>query len=632
MKLSIFTDETGLDITEAIPLIKSWGLKYVDLRGRLFQRPLDKLTDEQMESIKKMLDENGMEVACIQSSLAKVNLPEKDRWEEEMHKLDRLIRASEIFNCKLIRSFFFWQVPKGHEQSGIGDLAIRPDVQSEVMEAFLPLAEKARKAGIIFAFENCGCTKEECFKMLELLNVPGWGFAWDPKNSWMHDQAERKKDLNAYMKKLASHTNCVHVKSIGSIWFPDGFERVPYEEIFKVLTDAGFDGPVSLEVHNNNPDISQAEACQQVLDVVRKAWPAAAAGAQTECSSLNAETVVRSYADNPVRFGVVGLGMGHNRACEMVKTPGIKLVQVCDLLEERRKRTAEACHVPATADYDELLKNPEIEAVMILNETGRHCELAERALLAGKNVLLTKPMDMNVEACKKLIALAKEKNLLLGLDHCRRLRPSVQSLKAAKEAGFFGRPLSLSVTLKIKRTMEYFQANGGWRGTRKLDGGVLSNQTIHHLDEILFLFGLPEEVRCDAWTQTHDIEMEDLGLAVWKYADGLVVNICATTNYPQASWYYQMEMHGTEGAYIHREAGPLSEPESLYFKDNAWQSRAPFPKECEWLNSMDSFASAMRLGTPLLTTAEEGLNAVRMIHAMYESAYDRQGAWVKVRE
>ena len=632
MKLSIFTDETGLDITEAIPLIKSWGLKYVDLRGRLFQRPLDKLTDEQMESIKKMLDENGMEVACIQSSLAKVNLPEKDRWEEEMHKLDRLIRASEIFNCKLIRSFFFWQVPKGHEQSGIGDLAIRPDVQSEVMEAFLPLAEKARKAGIIFAFENCGCTKEECFKMLELLNVPGWGFAWDPKNSWMHDQAERKRDLNAYLRKIAARTNCVHVKSIGSVWFPDGFERVPYEEVFKVLEEHGFDGPVSLETHNNNPDISDAEACRQVLEVVRKAWPAAAAGAQQECSALSAETLKRPYADDPVRFGVVGLGMGHNRAGEIVKTSGLRLVQVCDLREERRKRSSEAYGVPAAADFDEMLNNPEIEAVMILNETGRHCELADRALNAGKHVLLTKPMDMDVEACRRTIALAGEKKLLLGMDHCRRLRPSVQSLKAACEAGYFGRPLGLSVTLKIKRTQEYFDADGKWRGKRKLDGGVLSNQTIHHLDEILYCFGMPEAVRCDSWTQNHDIEMEDLGLAVWKYADGLVVNICATTSYPQNGWYYQMELHGTGGAYIHREGGPLDAPQSLYFRNGAWSAAAPYPRECRWLNSMDGFASALRCGTPLLTTAEEGLNAVKIISAMYESSCDKGGAWVRVEQ
>lgn len=628
MKLSVFTDETGLDLEKAIPLIRKWGLNYVDLRSRIFQRPIEKLTDEQLADVKKLLDANGLKAACIQSSLGKVHLPDKERLKEENEKLDRIIAASQILECNLVRSFFFWQPPDGQEKAGIGELAVRPDVLAQVMELFLPFAEKAKKAGLLFAFENCGCTKEECFRMIEALDVPGWGFAWDPKNSWMHDKAERENDLDAYCRKIAERTNCVHVKSTGSIWFSDNFDPIPYEKIFSVLEEAGFNGPVSLETHNFNPDLANAEACEQVLEVVRKAWPSAAAGAQQERCSLTPAAAVRDYAGNPVRFGVVGLGMGHNRASEMAETPGIRLVQVCDLREDRRKRTSEALHVPATPDFSEMLGNPEIEAVMIMNETGRHAELALQALNAGKHVLLTKPMEMSLNSCDEMIALAKEKNLLLALDHCRRLRPSVQSLKAAHEAGFFGRPLSVSVTLKVNRTMDYFRENGGWRGTRELDGGVLCNQTIHHLDELLFIFGMPEAVRCDTWTQTHEIEMEDLGLAVWKYAGGMIVNICATTSYPQASWYYQMEIHGTKGAYIHREGGAEKKPESLYFQNNNWTKTAPDPRECAWLNSMDNFASALRCGTPLLTTPQEGRNAVRMINAMYESAYHRNGEWV----
>lgn len=96
------------------------------------------------------------------------------------------------------------------------------------------------------------------------------------------------------------------------------------------------------------------------------------------------------------------------------KLPGIRLVQVCDLREDRRKRTSEALHVPATPDFSEMLGNPEIEAVMIMNETGRHAELALQALNAGKHVLLTKPMEMSLNSCDEMIALAKEKNLLAG--------------------------------------------------------------------------------------------------------------------------------------------------------------------------------------------------------------------------
>ena len=630
MKLSIFTDETGLDLEQALPEIKKMGFENVDLRWKLFQRSFEKLTDEEMFEIKKMLDANGLKVQCLQSSLAKVHLPDAERLAEEMHKFDRIIRASEIFECKLVRSFFFWQPSDWRTDTSIGALAIEPVVLAEVMEVFRPFAEKAKAAGLILAFENCGCSKEECFKMLDELNVPGWGFAWDPKNSWMRDKAERDRDLDAYCKKIAARTIAVHVKSTGSIWFADGFEPIPYEKVFKALELVGFDGPVSLETHNANPDITGVEACAKVLEVVKKALPSAAAGAQSESCSVTAENIVRSYADDPVRFGVVGLGMGHNRATEMTKTSGVKLVQVCDLNEERCKRTSEALNVPYTTSYSEMLANKDIEAVMVMNETGRHAELVKAALNAGKHVLVTKPMEMTVAKCEEMIALAKAKGLLFAIDHCRRLRPSIQSLKSAYDHGFFGKTLSASVTLKIKRTMEYFHANGGWRGTRELDGGVLSNQSVHHIDELLFAFGMPEAVRADLWTQNHDIEMEDLALAVWRYSNGMIVNITSTTCYPQGGWYYQMEVHGTDGAYVHREAGPCQSPVTQYFKDAAWSEQAPFPAECPWLNAMDNFASALRCGSPFLTTAEEGRDTVRVISAMYESAYERNGAWVEL--
>ena len=113
MKLSVFTDETGLDLEKAIPLIRKWGLNYVDLRSRIFQRPIEKLTDEQLADVKKLLDANGLKAACIQSSLGKVHLPDKERLKEENEKLDRIIAASQILECNLVRSFFFWQPQDG---------------------------------------------------------------------------------------------------------------------------------------------------------------------------------------------------------------------------------------------------------------------------------------------------------------------------------------------------------------------------------------------------------------------------------------------------------------------------------------------------------------------------------------
>lgn len=622
---SIFSDELGLDFTKAIPYFKEWGLRHCDFRGRIFQKPIEDLTATQLREVRRILDDNGFKTGCIQSSLAKAHLPAAERMEVEKRKLEGIIRASEILECNLVRSFFFWQPPVEE----LGDMAIRPDVFQKVMDAFLPFAEKAKAAGLRLAFENCGCTSAECFALLDALDIEGWGFAWDPKNHWLRDKAERERDLEAYLLRHAKRAICLHVKSIGTI--PEFSEElIPYKRIFEICEALGLKGPVSVETHNQDKTQSDIEISHRVLKAVDAAWPAAASGAQQESVSISASNAVRAWAGDPLRFAVVGLGMGHNRAIEISKTPGVKLVSVCDLVDERARRTAEACGVPGVSDFQKQLDDPSVEAVFILNETGRHHELACRALEAGKHVLLTKPMDITLSACDKMIALAKRKNRVLAVDFCRRVRPSVLSLKRTVESGWMGRLLSGSVSLRLFRDMDYFKANGGWRGTKALDGGVLCNQNIHHTDEMVFCLGVPEKVRCDVWRQSHDIEMEDLGCAVWQYASGLVLTIYATTSFPQSTWYYQYELHGAEGVCIHREGGPLSAPEDRCYKTE-WKTGFPERVESPWLNSMDNFAAALRTGAPLLCSAEDARRTQSVLVAMYESAYERQGAWTDVR-
>ena len=262
---SIFTDELGLDFPKTLPFLKEWGLNACDLRARIFQKSLESLSDEELLQVRQLVRENGFRIGCLQSSLGKVHLPGKERYEEEMRKLDRIIRAAELLDCRLVRSFFFWQPPNGQQES-VGELAVRPDVLAQVMELFLPFAEKAKRAGLRLAFENCGCTKEECFTMLDALEVPGWGFAWDPKNTWMSDKPERDRDFDGYLTRLAKRAIAVHVKSIGTISDDGGrAEFIPYEKIFRKLTEVGFNGPVSIETHNFDRSISNAEACRRVL-------------------------------------------------------------------------------------------------------------------------------------------------------------------------------------------------------------------------------------------------------------------------------------------------------------------------------------------------------------------------------
>ncbi|HPT97886.1 MAG TPA: Gfo/Idh/MocA family oxidoreductase [Armatimonadota bacterium] len=620
---SIFTDELRVDITEGLPIIKSWGLHAVDLRNMVFGKPAEALPPEELPRLRKLLDDHGMKVGCLESSLAKVHLPGPERCKAEEEKLEGIIRAADALDCRLVRAFFYWQPPAA--ESGL--LAHRSDLQQQVLDRFAPLAERARQAGLTLAFENCGVTPDEVFAILDLLGVPGWGLAWDCHNSW--DCDERRRDEDAYILRMVQRAKLVHVKATQAV--PGTAEElIPYAKVLQACNNAGVAGPVSAETHNPDPSVSHVEMSRRTVEVIQKAWPSAAPGSLFH-ERRSTEGIARPWADNPVGFVVVGLGMGHNRAKMVTQTPGTRLVGVCDLIEERARRTGEECGVPYSTDLRRWLEDDQVEVVWVMTETGRHAEVAIQALEAGKHVLTTKPMEANVAACDAMIRAAEAKGLLLGVDLDRRHITSVCTLKAAVAQGRLGKLISGNSSLKVLRTMEYFRANGGWRGTKRWDGGgVLSNQAVHHVDEAAYTLGIPARVRCNVYTQTHDIEAEDLGTAVWEYDSGMVLTFYATTSYPHSTWYYQYELTGTDGAYLEVAGGPFEKPLIRWYIDGAWSEQPPLRVEPEWLNSADNFAAALRAGAELTCTGRDGRRTRAILDAMYRSAYECDGGWVDV--
>jgi len=618
---SIFTDELGIDLVEGIPHLKSWELQAVDLRGRVFGKAAESLAPEKLPDLRKLLTDNDMRVGCLQSSLAKVHLPNARRQAAEAEKLEGIIRAADALDCRLVRSFFYWQPPPELE----GELAVRPDEQQRVADMFGPLAERAKGAGLVLAFENCGVTPEEVFTMLDLFDVPTWGLAWDVCNSW--DSDERRADEDAYIARMVKRTLCVHVKAKKAV---EGTadELIPYDKVLQLCDNAGVQGSVAAETHNPDRSVSNVEMSRRVVEVIQKAWPTAAPGGRGE-KRKSAKGVARPWEREPVGFAVVGLGMGHSRAKQITTTPGTELIGVADLVAERAQRTGEALGVSHTTDFRELLDNEAVEVVMVMTETGNHAEVALQALETGKHVLTTKPMETSVEKCDAMIRKADDQGRLLAVDFDRRNTVGVLTLKKAVADGAFGKLLAGSFTLKILRAMDYFNANGGWRGTRKLDGGgVLSNQSIHHLDELIYTLGMPARVRANIWTQTHAIEAEDLGSAAWLYDDGLLVTYNATSSYPHATWFYQYELHGDQGAFFEASGGPFDQVLTRWFLEGVWSDKGPEPAEPEWLNSMDNFAAAVRTGVPLSCDGRDGRRSRAVLDAMYRSALEADGAWI----
>lgn len=627
MYLSIFSNEFYQDIYEVLPVIKSWGMTHVDFRGMINGKPIEKQTEEELHLLKKALDAHGLKAGVIQSSLCKVHLPGPERQAQEMEKLEGVIRASRILGTKLVRSFFYWQHKP--EDPALGELAVRPDALAQVMEMFAPIADRAREEGLILGFENCGVTPDEVICMLKALNVPQWGMAWDVSNLF-EILPEAQGDCVDYFTKALQYANMIHVKSRGVSALPElKYKKVPWERVLAGVAATGKDMPVSVETHvPAEAALDKIETSKRVYEYIKKVIPSSAPGDMKAALSPRI-CFERPYADHPVRMAVVGLGMGKNRCKQLEETSGVELAGVCDINEEKAAAVGKQYHVPYSTDIDFFLRDPSIEVMYIVTPTGTHCDLAERCLQAGKHVLLTKPMDVSFEKCLHAAELAREKGLLLACDFDLHFRGPLTELKTAVEQGFFGKLKSAQVLLNIRRDAAYFEENGHWRGTYAMDGGgALSNQGIHEIDRFLTVFGMPQRVRCITLRQTHAIEAEDLGIAELLFPGGMIGRISSTTSYPASSWYTRLEVFGDQGAYLHTSGGPEGH-HTYWWQQGEWSEKSPYPFVKEWNQAADQFASALRMGTPLTVTAENGIRSRYILEKLYQSAKSGEG-WIDV--
>jgi predicted dehydrogenase len=177
-----------------------------------------------------------------------------------------------------------------------------------------------------------------------------------------------------------------------------------------------------------------------------------------------------------MKVGVAGLGYwGPNLARNFDELAD--LVWLCDLSEQNRATFASRYpHARITGDFDELLADPELDAVVVATPVPTHYDLARRTLAAGKHVLVEKPPAMRASEMDELVALAEERDLVLMPGHLLLYHPGVLKLKQLIDAGELGDVLCVygnRQNLGIVRTHE----NALW------------SLGVHDLSVILYLVG-----------------------------------------------------------------------------------------------------------------------------------------------
>ncbi len=237
------------------------------------------------------------------------------------------------------------------------------------------------------------------------------------------------------------------------------------------------------------------------------------------------------HAAPRLRLAVLGAGMAsapHLRSlADLSEEVEVGWVWGRDLA--RLKATPLPASARLTTRLDDVLGDPEVQAVLILTPPHLHLELATKAAQAGKHVLVEKPLEVDLVRATALVQACAAAGVVLSVMLQHRLRPGAVALAEMLRSGALGEVLNAGAFVRWWRPQSYYDAPG--RGTLARDGGgVLMTQAIHTLDLLLTLIGVPERVIGRASTTAlHRMECEDSAAALLHYAGGLTAVLQATT-------------------------------------------------------------------------------------------------------
>jgi len=337
----------------------------------------------------------------------------------------------------------------------------------------------------------------------------------------------------------------------------------------------------------------------------------------------------------PVGLAIVGCGgmIAGVHAAALKEIPDARLVGAWSRSAEKTQRFSDQHQVRAYRSHEELLGDPEIQAVSICLPSGHHAEYGMRAASAGKHVIVEKPIDTTIAKARALIDTCKQSRVRLSVIFQSRFTPAAKKVRKALDQGLLGRLILGDAYIKWYRSPEYYKSSA-WRGTKAIDGGgALINQAIHTIDLLQWMMGGVSRLNGLVRTSTHAIESEDLGVATVEYVNGAVGVIEGSTAI-HPGFKERIEIHGQKGS-VSLEGGNITAwkvegcNEADYIdaqKVSYGSTSSPAITSVNHKAQFEEIIAAIQHGKDSLVNGEEGLKALQIVLGIYESSAKRQ--WV----
>jgi UDP-N-acetyl-2-amino-2-deoxyglucuronate dehydrogenase len=249
-----------------------------------------------------------------------------------------------------------------------------------------------------------------------------------------------------------------------------------------------------------------------------------------------------------LKFAIVGCGKIADRHAEQISHLA-KLIAVCDIVNSSAENLGRKYGANVYNDYERMLsEEKEIDVISVCTPNGLHSQHSIKAFREGFHVLCEKPMAISVFDCGEMIKEAEKANKRLFVVKQNRYNPPVMALKKALDEYRLGKLLSVQLNCFWNRNTEYY-SQSDWKGTLKLDGGILYTQFSHFIDLLYWMLG--DVKYCHAYTRNlnhiNQIEFEDCGVALLEFFNGVIGTINFTINSFNKNMEGSLTIFGEDG-------------------------------------------------------------------------------------
>lgn len=301
-----------------------------------------------------------------------------------------------------------------------------------------------------------------------------------------------------------------------------------------------------------------------------------------------------------------------------------EIVAVMDRNPKPLEYIKETFGIQATyTDVDELLKNPEVEAVYIASPVFCHMEQAKKVLEAGKHLLLEKPIGLDYAEAKELTEFVKKfPNQKVGIAMIMRMHPVHQHIRTLVKEGVLGD----IVSCRTQFVCDFPDIPNDWRQKKATGGGgTLVDMGVHCVDLLRYVLDDDVvQVYGDICTKTYHYEVDDSADCLLRMKKGATCFVEAHFNIPEEVTTGILELYGTKGSIVAR--GTIGQEGTGEVTLTTLEGAKPvtYTFRNVYAEQIAAFSRAVIGEGEVSTSVEHACETAAVIDALYRSAKEER--------